>query len=120
MPSAAPLIDTAESFKASIVRPLDDYFVGASLIPDEDEMKQIPIRYSRLLDPQGFGIEVVEEASLDKPYCKIILKVLDLDKSIAFYTDVLGLTLFRKRSNVNNRPREASFMALVVRLSTAS
>eukprot|EP01039_Chlorochromonas_danica_P008366 gene8366-9220_t len=116
LPSAAPLIDTALSLKASIARPLDDYSVGASLIPDEDEMKQIPVRYSHLLDPNGFGIEVTEEAPLDNPYVKVILKVLDLDKSIAFYTDVIGLTMFRKRSNVNNRPREASFMALVVRL----
>ncbi len=49
------------------------------------------------------------------PPSRIILYVEDLDESVAFYTAVLGMTLFRKRSNVNSIPKDASMVAHVVR-----
>ena len=45
------------------------------------------------------------------PGMKLILNVLNLEESIDFYTKGLGMKLLRKRSNVNNRPRDASLSA---------
>jgi len=33
--------------------PLGDYANGAAIKPDEDEMKQNPVRFGRLSDPDG-------------------------------------------------------------------
>ena len=48
------------------------------------------------------------------PGMKAVLHVLNLEESIDFYTKALGMKLLRKRSNVNNRPREASLCAYLV------
>lgn len=96
--------------------PLGDYFYGASLLPDEDEKQLYPARYARLQDPWGMSLEVVEDASAPAAPCcaKLVLKVLDLEDSVQFYSHALGLQLLRRRSNVNNRPAEASLMARLV------
>jgi hypothetical protein len=90
-----------------------EYSYGASLIPDEDEMKIIPINYGRFSDPNGFMIEIIEEEKIH-PLFKLRLNVLDLDETIQFYTQTLGMKLLRRRSNVNNRPRMASLCAYLV------
>ena len=36
-----------------MVFPLGDYAYGAAIKPDEDEMKQNPVRYGRFTDPDG-------------------------------------------------------------------
>ena len=136
-----------------------DYKYAASLVPDEDEMQTTAVRYGTLLDPEGNKIEICEPpthgakaavkngvaptdtAKNAKSKCaKLILRVEDLNKSVAFYTGVLdpnargapehaadtcadlsigagcaGMKLLRRRSNVYNKPRHASISAYVVK-----
>lgn len=106
-------------FGATEQLPLQAYQLGASMLPDEDEKQTTPVRYARLVDHNGYLIEVVQSDKEHKlqgaPPSRIILYVEDLDESVAFYTAVLGMTLFRKRSNVNSIPKDASMVAHVVR-----
>ena len=109
----------------SVVLPLDDYKYGASMEPDEDEMKQLPVRFATVLDPDGYIVELREvnetaledvalHRSLRSDVAKIVLNVEDLDECIEFYTQVLGMKLLRRRSNVNNEPNEGAMVAYVV------
>lgn len=94
-----------------------EYFYGASMIPDEDEMKQFPITYGRIIDNNGFVIEVKEN---NNNCGKFMMNVIDLEESVAFYRDVLGMKLLRKRSNVNSKPKHGSLVACVVSCSCVS
>lgn len=91
------------------------YQYGASIIPDEDEMKLHDVEYGRLTDPMGHKITLQK---CDKAFDRLVLNVVDLDESIEFFQKVLGWSLLRKRSNVNNRPKEASFSAFMVSSSS--
>lgn len=85
------------------------------MLPDEDEMKQYPVRYGLAADPVGYVVEIKEELEVPiDSYCKFTIKVLDLEQGVDFYTKVLGLKLLRRRSNVNNRPKEATGSAFMV------
>jgi len=92
---------------------VDDYLYGASLEPDEDELKQIPVRYGKIFDPDGHTIEI-KQSEKTNPLSKVILSVLDLNESIDFYCKKLDMKLLRKRSNVNSKPKDASMCAYVV------
>jgi hypothetical protein len=103
--------------------PVDDYHYGACLVPDEDDMKTTLVRYGTMVDINGYLIEVHEnsahgavngQSGAGHPGSKIMLYVEDLDESIAFYTGLLGMTLYRKRSNVVSLPKDASMVAHVV------
>lgn len=93
--------------------PLKDYSYGASKLPDEDEKTLFPVRFARVTDPAGHDLQIIEGPN-DPPYARIALRVVDLDQGTAFYTEMLGLKLLRKRSNLNNRPMEASMMVWLV------
>lgn len=94
-----------------------DYGYAASEIPDEDEMRQTPVRYGRLQDAQEHRVEVLERDT-DTSLYKIVLGVLDLNDTIEFFTKVLQMKLLRKRSNVYNTPRSASMCAYCVSLTS--
>jgi hypothetical protein len=74
-------------------------------------MKQTSVRYFTVSDPSGYRIVVQEGDAVDR----IVLGVVDLDESIDFYTNILGMNIFRKRSNINSIPKDASMCAYVVR-----
>ncbi|RYH24032.1 hypothetical protein EON65_17100 [archaeon] len=113
---ATPLAQfLAENAKTAFHRKFDEYSYGASVLPDEDEMKQYPVRYGLAADPVGYVVEIKEELEVPiDSYCKFTIKVLDLEQGVDFYTKVLGLKLLRRRSNVNNRPKEATGSAFMV------
>ena len=90
--------------------PLMQYAYGASLIPDEDELKQFPVTYGKIADPDGNIIEIHEKQH-DSKIMKVMMNVLDLNDAIEFYTDGLGMNLLRNRSNVNNIPKSASLVS---------
>eukprot|EP00899_Mesostigma_viride_P011684 jgi/Mesvir1/20516/Mv12397-RA.1 len=53
-------------------------------------------------DPDKFKWELIQRAESGpgpEPLCQVMLRVGDLDKSIAFYTEVLGMKLLRRREN---------------------
>jgi uncharacterized protein YdaL len=88
-------------------------FVGASEIPDEDDLKQTAIQYGRMKDVNGYKVELLQSSTGTSIY-KVVIGVLDLNDSIDFYTKVLQMKLLRKRSNVNNVPKSASMCAYCV------
>ena len=47
--------------------------------------------------------------------CQVMLRVTDLDRSIKFYTEALGMTLIRTRDNPDNKYKLA-FLGRVPRL----
>jgi Glyoxalase/Bleomycin resistance protein/Dioxygenase superfamily len=100
-----------------------DFAYAASLIPDEDEMKNTPVRYGRLSDPDGYQIEVREDSKMQdhsRKLFKLTLNVLDIEESVAFYRDVLGMSVLRRRSNVWGIPKHASMCAFMVRKEYSS
>lgn len=103
----------AEEFAQTypIVRKYDSYSFGASIFPDEDEMKVFPVSYGQYSDPNNFRVEIREDINT---YSRIVLNVINLEKSLEFYEGVLGFNLLRRRSNVWNKPREAAFSIFLV------
>lgn len=102
---------------------MGDFAYSASLIPDEDEMKKYPVRYAKATDLDGYCVEVKEESTgsnlppacvATKTSAKFVLNVVRLDETIAFYRDVLGMKLLRRRANLFSVPREASIVAYMV------
>ena len=102
-------------YGGSINTNVGNYAYGASMIPDEDEMRSTPVKYGVIQDPDGYRIEVseVSMASVPRFFSKVVLKVLDLNDSISYY-EKCGLKLLRRRSNVMNTPKEASMCAYMV------
>lgn len=51
-------------------------------------------------DPTGYSWELIErKGDIPEPLAQVMLRVGDLDKSIKFYTEVLGMKLLRTREN---------------------
>jgi len=48
-------------------------------------------------DPSGYMWELIQRPQTKEPLCQVMLRVSDLDKSIEYYTKVMGMTLLRKR-----------------------
>ena len=115
--SAVGVFEAATAAGGSTLLEMGNFAYAASLIPDEDEMKNYPVRYGRISDPDGYTIEVREDAKMKSPsrkMFKITLNVLDIEESVAFYRDVLGMTVLRRRSNVFAVPKHASMCAFMV------
>lgn len=151
------ILEKLATLNVEVDIPLSNYKYGASMEPDEDELKTTSVRYVTLRDPDGYLIEIHEPvqpefvevkkgkstgskkksksiSTADAPVAatematesspasgkppaaaaKIILHVEDLDESVEFYTKGLGMKLLRRRSNVNNTPKEAAMVAYVV------
>jgi lactoylglutathione lyase len=51
-------------------------------------------------DPTGYKWELIgRDGNIPEPLAQVMLRVSDLDRSIAFYTNVLGMKLLRTREN---------------------
>ena len=112
-PDVDNVVADALKYNGKLEMEVNDYLYGASLEPDEDELKQIPVRYGKVLDPDGYTIEILQSEK-SNPLSKIILSVLDLNDSIDFYCKKLNMKLLRKRSNINSKPKDASMCAYLV------
>jgi Glyoxalase/Bleomycin resistance protein/Dioxygenase superfamily len=115
--NAAPIFEAATAGGGKTLLEVDNFAYAASLIPDEDEMKTYPVRYGRLSDPDGYIIEVREDPRAkpaSRKLFKLTLNVLDIEESVAFYRDILGMNVLRRRSNVFAVPRHASMCAFMV------
>ena len=57
-------------------------------------------------DPTGYAWELIQRAPpapIRDPVAQVMLRVTDLDASIAYYTQCLGMTLLRRRENEGGR-----------------
>jgi hypothetical protein len=51
-------------------------------------------------DPTGYKFELIQrEKPTREPFCQVMLRVSNLEKSIEYYEKCLGMTLLRKREN---------------------
>jgi len=50
-------------------------------------------------DPTGYKFELIERPGAGDPLCQVMLRVSDLEASIRYYTECIGMTLLRKREN---------------------
>jgi len=50
-------------------------------------------------DPDGYKFELLERPATPEPLCQVMLRVGDMDRSIAFYEKAYGMKLLRKRDN---------------------
>lgn len=50
-------------------------------------------------DPDGYTFELLQRAPTPEPFCQVMLRVGDLDRSIDFYRKAYGMELHRKRDN---------------------
>ncbi|KAI7736866.1 hypothetical protein M8C21_014407 [Ambrosia artemisiifolia] len=50
-------------------------------------------------DPDGYKFELIERAPTPEPLCQVMLRVGDLDRSIAFHEKAFGMELLRRRDN---------------------
>lgn len=54
-------------------------------------------------DPTGYKWELIQRTGKKDPILHIMLRVTDLDASIKYYTEALGMKLLRKRDNEKGR-----------------
>lgn len=90
-----------------------DIEYGPSLVPDQEVKTKTVATVLKACDPDGYAFEVTEQARQDG-VSKVCINVRNLDDSIKFYEEALGMTLLLKRSLV---PLEA---ALIARLGYGS
>ena len=111
--NAAAMFQAAAAEGGSVLLEVGDFAYAASLIPDEDEMRNTPVRFGRLADPDGYIIEVREDQKNPsaRKIFKQVLNVLDIEESVAFYRDIMGMNVLRRRSNVYSVPKDASMCA---------
>ncbi|KAD4180201.1 hypothetical protein E3N88_28792 [Mikania micrantha] len=50
-------------------------------------------------DPDGYKFELIERGPTPEPLCQVMLRVGDLDRSIAFHEKAFGMELLRRRDN---------------------
>ncbi|CAH2065876.1 unnamed protein product [Thlaspi arvense] len=50
-------------------------------------------------DPDGYKFELLERGPTPEPFCQVMLRVGDLDRSIKFYERAFGMELLRTRDN---------------------
>jgi len=102
------ILQQCSKYGGKVVLDIGDFGYGACMVPDEDEMKVTPVRYGRITDPDGYIIEITEIKDNVLPVGKIKLNVVDWEESEKFYMEILGMKLFRRRSNINSKPKKAS------------
>lgn len=63
-------------------------------------------------DPAGYSWELIErpDSNITEPLAQVMLRVTDLERSIKFYTEVLGCKLLRRRVNEQYK-YELAFLA---------
>ena len=91
-----------------------NFTYGASMFPDEHLDTAYPDNFIIGSDDDGFGIEIHHQNTTYSPKGKVIINVVQIDDSIDFYSNVLGMKLVRKRANIINEPKQSSMSAYMV------
>ncbi|XP_059063947.1 lactoylglutathione lyase-like isoform X1 [Cryptomeria japonica] len=50
-------------------------------------------------DPDGYLFQLIQRGPTPEPLCQVVLRIGDLDRSIAFYEKACGMKLLRKKDN---------------------
>ncbi|KAM0001367.1 putative lactoylglutathione lyase [Helianthus debilis subsp. tardiflorus] len=50
-------------------------------------------------DPDGYKFELIERGPTPEPLCQVMLRVGDLDRSVAFHEKAFGMELLRRKDN---------------------
>ena len=101
-------------FCADLAVEAEDREFCASMVPDEDPNKETWITVAEVQDPVGFPVAALTQKDRPPkhaPAPKIVLCVSDLDASIQFYSNALGMRLLRKRALLPDLPAMSAFFA---------
>uniref|UniRef100_A0A7S2WVZ7 VOC domain-containing protein n=1 Tax=Rhizochromulina marina TaxID=1034831 RepID=A0A7S2WVZ7_9STRA len=131
VPDVEEALRRAEELGGEVVTPADTVSLLPSLVPDEPmDAPRTEVKRGVVQDPWGYRVELLEEAGRRDPVDAVVLSVADLDASISYYSDSLGMTLHRKRSllpietaltgRLSYQPSEADGAVVELRYNYAS
>jgi catechol 2,3-dioxygenase-like lactoylglutathione lyase family enzyme len=91
-----------------VLAPPEECTVGPSKIPDEPIGTKHVTFESLVSDPQGYRFRLIQRAEGARRVAKLVYRVTDLEKSQAFYSELLGMSVLRWRSNLQSTPLDIS------------
>jgi lactoylglutathione lyase len=92
LPSAQAVFDTVDAIKAK----------GGKVTREAGAVKGGKTTIAFVQDPSGYSWELIGRENPEpprEPLAQVMLRVGDLDRSIKFYTEALGMRLLRTREN---------------------
>ncbi|CBJ30773.1 conserved unknown protein [Ectocarpus siliculosus] len=110
LPDLEGIVARAKAGGGEIVSGPEEVKLGPCIIPDEPVGKHVLEQVAVIKDPDGYTFEVSESAYRRDPVSKVSLLTLDMEKSIDFYQDALGMTLLRRRSLLPQKTQQACWM----------
>ncbi|KAK9824398.1 hypothetical protein WJX72_010013 [[Myrmecia] bisecta] len=72
---------------------------GGKVTRDAGPVKGGKSTIAFVADPTGYLWEIIERPQTREPIAQVMLRVTNLEKSIQYYTECLGMKLLRKREN---------------------
>ena len=110
----------AKKAGGEVVRPVDNVTFPASLVPDEDVDAQKPWQLRAVVrDPySNLEVEFVEHSKplkaghqTDASLTHVTLNVMDLQDSLSYFTEGLGMTLHRQRALLPVEPAMSAWLS---------
>ncbi|CEM25132.1 unnamed protein product [Vitrella brassicaformis CCMP3155] len=97
LPELQAVESSVEGHHGRVIRNVEELEITPSMIPDEPAEQYRLWTMATAEDPDGYQIELLQKPQRD-PMHRVRLHVTRLEPGIAFYTEVLGMKLLRKRS----------------------
>ncbi|KAE8724126.1 Lactoylglutathione lyase [Hibiscus syriacus] len=72
---------------------------GGKVTREPDPVKGGNTIIAYIVDPDGYTFELLERKPTPEPFCQVMLRVGDLDRSINFYKKAFGMELLRVKDN---------------------
>ncbi|CAM9181827.1 unnamed protein product [Scytosiphon promiscuus] len=110
LPDLEGIVARAKEGGGEVVSGPEEVKLGPCIIPDEPVGKYVLENVAVIKDPDGYKFEVSESNYRRDPVSKVSLLTLDMEKSIDFYQDALGMTLLRRRSLLPQKTQQVCWM----------
>jgi len=76
---------------------------GGKVTRDAGPVKGGKTNIAFVEDPTGYKFELIQRPATSEPFAQVNLRVKNLDESIKYYTECLGMKLLRTRENPENK-----------------
>lgn len=110
LPDVSAAVSLAEARGGRVTTPLAPYVVGPSKVPDEPVGTTHETLEAQLSDPQGYSFRLIQREGASPSVAKVVLRVTDLERSSAFYSGLIGMSVLRWRSNLMSVPPSMSLL----------